>query len=240
MRHLTSCLVVTAPGDPCGDVARAVPGVGVFETDAFTRHGARFNKGLAMSEGLDVLAPDGWCLIHDADILFPDVLPLDRLRPDTLHGARRRVLDDPAKWHPGLDWNTCPVWRDGGPIGFFQCWHAADPAVKGKRPLYDVSFGHAGGADAAFLARWPRQKLTVLPLEVLHLGPTDSHWFGCDPAAVDLMARFVTENGWRRAASKFTPEQVARAGEVPHRVDVPGYGISDFDLPFVRRARQGR
>jgi hypothetical protein len=237
MRHLVECLVVTSPDDEATKaVARAVPGVRVFETDAFTRHGARFNKGLAMEEGFSALGRDGWILIWDADILFPDYLPLDRLRPNALHGATRRILDDPAKWHPGLNWSTCPVSSDGAaPIGFLQLFHA--DAIRDKRPWYDVSFAHAGGGDAFFLTHWAPANKVILPVEVLHLGPNDVNWFGTDQEGRDLMARFVTENGWRKAMLKHDPAAAARAGPVIERVQVPGYPPSGFELPFVRRAR---
>jgi hypothetical protein len=241
MRHLTECLVVTSPEDAATQaVAASVPGVRVLVSDAGTRHGARFNKGLLMEEGFDALGREGWLLILDADILLPDHLPLDHLRPTRLHGARRRVLDDPAAWSPELDWRTCAVHRDGGAIGFFQAFHADDPALKGKSPWYDVTFAHAGGGDAYFMGHWPGINRVVLPLEVLHLGTPDRNWFGVDAEGRDLMARFVHQNGWRRAMAKHSPEAVARAGEVVDRVEVPGYPSSSFELPFVRRAKERR
>jgi len=235
MRHLTECLVVTAPGDPSVTVASAVPGVRVFETDAFTRFGAVFNKGFAVEEAFDVIGRHGWVWIWDADIVFPPSIPFGLLRPDCLHGMRRRILDDPSQWSPSLDWKSLPRWPDGGPIGFAQLFHA--DAVRDHRPWYDVSFPHAGGCDAAFMGLWPRERWRTLPTDCLHLGPTDTNWFGTTAEARDTMARFVVENGWTRAAAKFSPEQVARAGVVPGRLTVPGYPPSDFELPFVRKHR---
>lgn len=239
MRHMVECVVVTAPGDPSIEIARAIPGVRLHITDDFYKHGAKFNKGLSLQTGFDVLGRHGWILVHDADVIFPDVIPFERLRPDRLHGARRRILDDPGKWHPALDWATCPLSRDGNsPIGFFQLFHADDPHLQNKPWWYDVTFAHAGGADAAFLTHWPRSHHAILPFEVLHLGPNDRHWFGTDDESIAMMARFVTENGWARAAAKFSREQVERAAPIVERVDVPGYPKSDFILPFVRRAQQ--
>jgi hypothetical protein len=242
MRHQVECVVISSPEDEeTRAVVDSVPGARLSVTDAFTRYGARFNKGLAIEEaGFDVLGRDGWIAVWDADCLWPDSLPLDRLRPDALHGARRRVLENPALWHPAFNWADAPPHRDGSaPIGFLQIFHADAPALMGKRPWYDVSFPHAGGGDAAFLSHWGPHEKIILPIEVLHLGPTDSHWFGTSPEAIDLMARFVTENGWNRAAAKFDAEAVRRAGELPGRVEVPGYPRSDYELPFVRRAQRG-
>lgn len=240
MRHLSECVVVTTPDDEETHlVVERTPGARVFETDAFTRHGARFNKGLGMEEGFDALGREGWILILDADIVLPDALPLDRLRPDCLHGARRRLMRDPTGWHEGVDFRACPPVRDGGPIGFFQLFHA--DAVKDKRPWYDVTFAHAGGGDAFFMTHWPRDRWKVLPVDVLHLGPIDTHWFGTGPEGREMMAAFVHRNGWSRAMAHSDPAAQHRVGEIPERVSVPGYMPSSFELPFVNRAkaRQG-
>lgn len=243
MRHMTECVVITSPEDErTQEVARSVPGVRLSITDAFTRHGARFNKGLAFEEaGFDVLGRHGWILIHDADVLLPDSVPWDQLRPGHLHGARRRVLADPGLWTPGLDWNACPKHPDGAsPIGFFQAFAAEDPALAGKRPWYDVSFAHAGGGDAYHMEHWHPTKRAMLPVEVLHLGVPDRQWFGTSDEAKDLMARYVTENEWRRAMRGLDPAAAQRAGELPGRVQVPGYEPSTYQLPFERRAQAKR
>jgi hypothetical protein len=241
MRHLTECLVITSPDDTAtAAVVRSVPGARLLVTDAFTRHGARFNKGLAMEEGFDVFGREGWLLIWDADVILPDALPLGMLQPHTLYGARRRILDDPGRWCPELPWAACPLSRDGGPIGFFQLFHAADPAVKDRRPWYDPTFAHAGGGDAYFLTHWPPNRRVVLSLDVLHLGPKDVNWFGTDPEGRDLMTAFVVRNGWTRCQPRVDRTAVDRVGEIVERVDVPGYEPTGFELPFVRRAQEAR
>lgn len=236
MRHMEECVVVTAPEDEATqEVVASVPGTRLHVTDAHRRHGARFNKGLAMEEGFDVLGRRDWILIWDADCIFPDSLDLSEVRPGPLYGARRRMLDDPAAWHPDLDWATCPEMRDGGPIGFFQLFHADSPHLVGKRPWYDVSFAHAGGGDAAFMRHWPSVMWKVLPIDVLHLGPNDTNWFGTDPEGRDVMAAFVHRAGWRRAMKKADASAVGRVGEIKDRVEVPGYPRSNFTLGINRR-----
>lgn len=238
-RHLVETLVVTAPGDPAVEVARAVPGVRVFETTAFFEHGARFNKGYSLELGFDQLGRHGWIVVWDADCLWPDSLPLDRLRPDCLHGATRRVLADPGLWTPGLDWSACPKHPDGNaPIGHTQIFSADAPAIKDRRPWYNVNSPHAGLGDAEFLERFPVQQRVMLPMEVLHLGPVDSHWWGTDEAGKDMMAAYVHRMGWRRAMRHADPTATERVGELPERIDVPGYEMSDYLMPFERRAKQ--
>lgn len=237
MRHLQECLVVTAPGDPAIEVARDVPNVRVFETDAFFRHGAAFNKSYGLELGFDVLGRDGWIAIWDSDCIFPDALPLDRCIPSRLYGAHRRVVGDLAEYAPGRPWSYWPRLRDNGPIGFTQIFHAS--AIAHVRPWYDVTFAHAGGGDAAFIEHWRPNDRIILPFDVLHLGPVDANWFGVSAEGRAMMARFVGRNGWRRAIANFTPEQVADPGPVVERVEVPGYPPSSYELPFVRRTRQG-
>lgn len=237
MRHLSECVVVTSPDDAeVQAVASRIPGVRVCVTDAMYRHGARFNKGLAFEEGFDFLGRHGWILIHDADVIFPNDLPLDRCIPTRLYGCHRRIVRDPNDWTPEADWRQWPRLRDNAPIGFFQLFHAS--AVADKRPWYDVSFAHAGGGDAAFMQHWRRNDWIMLPCDVLHLGPVDLNWMGVDDEARKLMAKYVYQNGWRRGMANFTPDDVEQAGELPGRINVPGYPESTFELPFERRAKQ--
>ena len=242
MRHLSSCVVVTAPEDEATRaVAAAVPGVRVHVTDAHRRHGARFNKGLMIEEGFDVLGRAGWLAIWDADCLWPDAMPLGDLRPDTLYGAKRRILDEPSAWHPAFDWGSCPVRKDAGPIGFLQIFHASSPYLAGRHPWYDVSFAHAGGADARFMLFWPSGRRVLLPVELLHLGRVDFNWFGTSAEGRELMAAFVYRNGWARAMAAHDPTALGRVGgQLVERVEVPGYPPSDYELEFVKRARAHR
>lgn len=254
MRHLTECLVVTTSEDEeVKAVVASVPGARVFETDAFHRHQARFNKGLAMEEGFSSMGRHGWCAIWDADIVWPDTLPLDLLQPDRLHGVRRKILEDPTRWTPDLDWRGLPMSRDGGPIGYTQIFRFDAPSLQGKPFLYDPTFAHAGGGDAYFMSLFHPGKRIVLPVDTLHLGPVDTNWFGLSQESVDLMAKFVHRNGWLRAKARHSMESVHRAGELIDRVgevvrregdrtwyQVPGYAPSDFELPFVQRANRAR
>ena len=240
MRHLTSCLVVTEPGDPSIEVARSVPGVEVLETTAFRDYGAAFNKGWAMQQGFEHMGQHGWIWVWDSDVILPDSIPLDRLHPNKIHGMPRRILDDPKRWHPGFDWNQAKRQHDGAPIGYSQLFHADAPALRGKRPWYDVSFPHAGGGDAAFLAHFAGGDRVMLRCECLHLGKCDVNWHGTSDEAIALQAKYVTENNWQRAMRNHSPEAAARAGELPGRVQVPGYEPSSFKLPFEARAEARR
>lgn len=239
MRHMTECVVVTTPDDEATKaVVAGVPGARCFETTAFFEGGASFNKGWALECGFDQLGRSGWFAVWDSDILWPDSLPIENIRPGQLYGALRRTLDDPSQWTPEYNWRNARPERDGGPIGFMQLFHADDPYIKGKRPWYGINFPHAGGCDAFFMSHWPSHARKVLAFECLHLGPRDRHWWGTSPESVDKMSAYVHHQGWQRAMRSHDPKARERVGELPERVDVPGYTTSDFLMPFERRARE--
>jgi hypothetical protein len=241
MRYMSECLVVTTPRDEAVKaVAMAVPGVRIYETEAFFQYGAAFNKGLSLEISFDVLGRYGMIMVIDSDIVLPDDMDLSALRPNALHGLRRRMLEDVTKWSPELDWRTCPYSRDGGPVGYAQIFDACDPAIRDKRPWYDVSFGHAGGGDAFFMDHWHPGNRHVLPIDVLHLGPKDRNWFGTTPEAKRIMDAFVIRNGWSQASAGRDRAAAAQVGEIVERVEVPGYEPSRYELPFVRRAKAQR
>jgi hypothetical protein len=235
---LSECMVVTSPTDVGTlEVVQSVPGVRLHVTDAFTRHGAWFNKGLAFEEAMDTYGRHDQLCIWDADIVFPSVIPWEAMRPNQLNGARRRVLLDPSEFRDGLDWRNLQIHRDGGPIGFFQCFNADDPVLRDRRPWYNVNFPHAGGCDAEFIQHWPVSHRCVLMIDVLHLGRPDMNWFGTSPEAREQMAAFVHRMHWPAAMRWHDAGALERVGATIERVEVPGYPTSDFQMPFERRHR---
>lgn len=230
MRHLSECLVITSPGDHAvKEVVASVPGARVFETTGFTEFGAHFNKGLSVERGFMELGRHGNLLVHDADIMFPDVMPLDRYKPGQIHGCSRRVLDDPAQWTEDLDWSALPSMRYLCPHGFFQLFHADDPYIARQRPWYDPTFSHAGGSDDAFLKLWPDKRHVRLPFDVLHLGPAGVNWFGTGADSRRLMRRLSAPWGWN------APESTDADRPILERVSVPA-----SDPVFLRPTEEPR
>jgi len=238
MRFMDECVVVTSLADErtralVQDTASRY-NVRLHQTDAFYRYGAKFNKGLAMEEGFDVLGRHGWIVVWDADTLFPDDMPVwqliqsGRLRGDTLYGPNRLLLDDPRLWTPDFDWSRAHDTWDGVFAGYFQLFEATDPHL-GQLPWYDVTFTHAGGGDGAFQARWPDNKKERLPFKVLHLGPRDTNWCGRISVRADgetlpstaaesgeAMRAFLSYKGWRGCKTlKEFNEHVSVPGAVP-------------------------
>jgi len=252
MRFLTSCLVVTSPEDTATkEIAHSVPGVDVFETTAFTDHGAHFNKGLAIEQALDAHGREGWLLIWDADTLFPDNLDFSSRVWGCLHGVGRKILEDVSAWHPKFNWAHAVPHRDDLGVGFFQFFHGSSSPIVNKRPWYDPTFTHAGGCDAHFLDLWPRGLVRRFPFDVLHLGPVATNWYKRASPRADgkpieeakdrlrLMNSFIRKYRWTWARPGMKFDTMEELPETPHRVDVPGIGTSDYELP-VARPRRGR
>jgi len=227
MKHFSECCVITSLEDSATfDVASKIPGVKIFRTDAFTRYGARFNKGLAMEEGLDFFGRSGWMLIWDADIILPDVMDFSQIECGTLYGASRRIISDPSRYKSTMRFESFPLTEETEFAGFFQLFNASDPVLT-VRPWYDVTFVHAGGGDSFFQTLWPADKKVRLPIQTLHLGPRDTNWFGRVSSRVDgskpsgaaesskLMWYLKVSQGWAR--------QLKKVVRIKDRIRVPGF-----------------
>jgi len=187
----------------------------VFVTDAFYRDGAKFNKGLAVEEGLDVLGRDGWILCLDADIILPSMLTIDltRLGTQCLYGARRRGLGRIEEYAGQEDWTRYPVISDSEVAGYFLLFHAGAVALR-TRPWFGVNWVHAGGYDSDFEAKFRPNNTRWLPLEVLHLGPTGANWYGRTAARADGAA--VPGANRRRDETRVMRQLRRRTGRMDH------------------------
>ena len=61
--------------------------------------------------------------------------------------------------------------------GYSQIFHADDP-VLGPAPWHDIVWNHAGGGDSVFHQKWPVANKKRPPFEVVHIGPTETNWYG--------------------------------------------------------------
>lgn len=251
IKFMSECLVITSPDDErTKAVCRSVPEVRIFETDAFTRHGARFNKGLAMEEGLDYLGRNGWILIWDADILLPTYADFSSAKIGFLNGCNRVFLNDAKSWTPEMNWKWHRPFPEPVGLGYFQLFHADSPKIKDRRPWYDVTFAHAGSGDAHFVELWARELLNPLPFTCLHIGPSATNWFQRVSPRLDgepvehqtenakMMARYLKWSEWGPSWSGLN----VPIDDQPlvNRVDVPGYAPSDYEAPHIRQKGQKR
>lgn len=227
VKHVDKLVVVTSAADTrTQELVAQYEKAECFITDAFYRQGASFNKGWAMEEGFDVLGRDGWILVLDADIVLPETLPPWDIQPGKMYTPPRRIMSnvDGLRETPVVDMTTLPLRHEFGNFGYFQLFHASDPAVT-FLPWYETTWVHAGGADSVFEKRWTKQNKLRLPFEVIHLGDPDQNWFGrvrprIDTGAVDEAAAERQQRvealhrkyGWK--GRKKTGEPVAeRLGE---------------------------
>ncbi len=165
-------------------------------TDAFYRNGATFNKGLALSEGLNALKsicePD-WIGIFDADTFVgPDfrqqvtTLGLDK---ECMYGARRVLLptfeEYERLWKDDLDTFTCP---EGFGFGWTQLINWNSEAIKSCKPGEWYPGGpNCRDIDWVFREKWggfdvpytvPNRNLKELPFRVFNLGEDGRNHFG--------------------------------------------------------------
>lgn len=189
VKNVDKLLIVTTETDVrTHELADLSEKIQIYCTDAFYRNGAHFNKGLAMEEGFDILGREGWILILDADIWFPEPMTFPTLQAGRLYTPARRILSDvdgltPEKLEQ-LNWKKLPLRQENGNFGYFQLFNAEDPAIQ-QLPWYDTDFNHAGGADSVFEKRWSRFNKMRMPFEVVHLGDPDANWYGRTRPRID-------------------------------------------------------
>lgn len=195
LRGLSSLTVVTSPDDlktvqtlrllDRTPIARQCP-LRVFVTDAFTRDGAAFNKGLAMEEARQVVPWEDWILFFDIDILpEPEwAEKLGGLQMGYLYGAwRHQVVFGPVG-------APTKIADDCVGYGYFQLFHSKSPSLyqdgaaggsQGprtlKNPLLDTQWKHAGNYDSNFMLSF-RPLVREVPIFLGHIGPQHENWFG--------------------------------------------------------------
>jgi hypothetical protein len=171
-------LIVTSPTDERTKQICRHHQIEYFETDAFYRNGATFNKGLALEEGLDKLGRKGWICIWDSDIVMPNIQNfLPELAVGKLYNPRRRIVKDISNWNLALNWNQYPIHGEGEFAGYFQLFSSEDPVLK-TTPWYSVDWKHAGGCDSDFQRKWDHSNKIRLDFDVLHLGEDGVNWHG--------------------------------------------------------------
>lgn len=210
--HVADYVVVTSPDDRrTQELVARYPGARCHLTDVFTRGGAKFNKGAGLEEGFDALGREGWALVIDADIYVPPDLStqIERLNPRVgcLYTPRRRILPEPKLWErysaAAESWRSLVLRKeDKGFYGYFQLFHASDPAIR-RLPWYPVDVTHAGLCDDEFQRRWNPAKKVRPTFEVLHLGKCDENWFGRASDRIDGESVEGDVQGRRATVEKF-------------------------------------
>lgn len=178
--HFDEVTIVTTPSDTATRELAAAHDARIYATDAFYDDGATFNKWKALEQGLDAMGRDGWICLMDADVLWPNSLPLGFcLEAGRLYTPLRRMFTDlTAAIPPESDWKKYPIHKNVAEwAGYSQMFHADDPAL-GPVPWHEIDWKHAGGADSFFQRKWKPQNKIRPGFEVLHLGPAGENWCG--------------------------------------------------------------
>jgi hypothetical protein len=191
-------------------------------TDVFDQHGAHFNKGAALNVAYAAMDPLDGVLHFDSDILPP---PDWRARVEREFRVGTIVGTDRSQ-----DGGQPIVDKGPKPYGFFQLWHATDPAAQ-FWPLFEPWHPHAGNYDIEFLEHWHPKTRVILPFHVIHFGEPRKNWFGVagDEQADSVKFRQMEE------LNNANLHHVRMASRKPeNRLKVP-----DFKLKLCLRGEAG-
>lgn len=174
LHHFESVHIITDTNDTHTHKLCKQFNVSCYQTDAFYRSGAYFNKWLALEEGLDFFGRSGWLWIMDADIFLPKRI-VYQFNPGNLYTPHRRMAKE---FIPEQQWNEQnypPNMTDFN--GYSHIFHSSDEYLP-PTPWYQTDWIHAGGADTFFQRNWPTFAKVRPNFEVLHVGPAGTNWCG--------------------------------------------------------------
>jgi len=170
-------------------------------TDIMYENGAKFNKGKAISLGLDYLNSDDYIALFDSDIVFPprfaEFIRSRNYDRNCIYGIDRldvkswdewiHFLCNPVSQHwVGSTWSAFPVMYrvtqglNYSPIGYFSMWHSSSKHYKGG---YPTNSDNAAESDLSFALNWPAEKRILIPeVYLYHLssekGEIGQNWNG--------------------------------------------------------------
>lgn len=178
--HFEEIMVVTSSADTnTQSFCKRYDKVKLFVTDLFYENGAIFNKWKALEAGLDAFGRDGWLCIMDADVVWPQEIPVIKFEIGKLYAPLRRMMHDVSlPLPPEKEWDRYPIHRNVAEwAGYSQIFHASDP-VLGPAPWHEIDWKHAGGADSFFQFKWAPENKIRPQFQVLHLGEAGKNWAG--------------------------------------------------------------
>ena len=170
----------------CHELSKTMP-LHCHRTNVFWARKAKFNKWAAVEEGLDVMGRYGWISIIDADIAiqFTDSRFMPRI--GNLYTPIRLIQPDVRRGIPPLkEWcKMSPAKVNEEFSGYFQLFHANDPAISLLSPWHNIDWTWAGGAGREFTNRWSEEKKVRPPFRCLHVGEPFKNWCGRATPFVD-------------------------------------------------------
>lgn len=214
-KHFDRTVVITDSQDTqTMDLVNSIPNCELFITDSFYDNGAKFNKGLAMEQGLDYMGRQGWICIWDADIVMPTNLDLSQCKIGNLYSPNRRILENIKGISLSSigDISQYPVYPESEFAGYFQYFHADDSVLK-ELPWYGVDWNHAGGCDSDFQRKWDNNHKIRLNTHVLHLGAPGVNWNGRATDLVDGTRTQEMDNNWRKQQQMMNKRKLSHSYE---------------------------
>lgn len=177
-------IVVTSKRDPQTIAFCQQQGITCAVTEVMYRHGASFDRGLAINEGFKCLKYHDWVIHMDADIAVPDNFreSLPPLHPDLFYGARRVIVKSLQEFR-NLVAGKLSVYDlefpDGSGCGYFQMFNWQSGVIKrSKEGYWYPSAYNCCESDWKFRNAWgemrPENKTThcfvQLDFPVIHFG----------------------------------------------------------------------
>lgn len=176
--HFDEVMIVTTPTDTLTHQVASENDCRIHVTQKFYERGAAFNKYAAMEEALDAFGRHGWMVILDADVIWPESASCNSFTLGNLYTPRRHMLRDTTAEIPfESEWHRLPVNKEREYPGYTQIFHADDQVLP-QPPWHQTDWRHAGGADSAFQALWPRHCKIRPSWHVLHIGESFVNWSG--------------------------------------------------------------
>jgi hypothetical protein len=179
-KHFDRYIVATHPRDINTINICKRENVEIYLTESFYKDGAKFNKGLVLSEVLRYGNINGWTVIHDADTVLPldmkSKLDLENMDIQKIYGCDRKFIPTYQDWVDCLSnrllfhkYDSLP----GTACGFMQLFNTNSNAFKNNvnNNIYG-SYPTANFCDIHFLYHWcppPEPKPEKLGLYCYHL-----------------------------------------------------------------------
>lgn len=123
-------VVYTKSSDLATQRVCAENGVECVTTEAFTKDGAKFNRGAVYNEALRALRFREWVCLMDSDVIvtagFSNQFAMIGPNPECFYGARRYNVETPEEWRAivadSSQLNSTLLLRGFG-YGYFQLFH---------------------------------------------------------------------------------------------------------------------
>lgn len=187
-KHFDNIVIVTSPEDADTQNLCKKHNTNYVIYNDFLKNNAKFNKGGAISFGLQNLKFKDWVVFLDSDIIIPDnfreLLDINSINIDKFYGSYRRFIPtkkDYIDFINKIKSKECFEAIEGSGCGFFQCVNLNSDVARyyGINNLYQDSYS-AEQVDIDFLKLWcPRPdpenhpRLVRTNIELIHLGVSD-------------------------------------------------------------------